>query len=199
MDVTITAHLDTPVIGELGPLDGPLSWASWQDRLARGLPVEELTDDHAPDFPLPLARWEAAGTWGWRVSSPIGAPRHFSTHETRRRPATTAMAAFTTAREHHSGLGPMKARNVVLSQTHHTTIGWHAQTTDRAELERLLALITHLGARHRDGKGHVTRWEITPGPAGGWRDRPLPAAGGRLMRPRAPYWHPEGRIPCLTS
>ena len=196
MDVTITAHLDTPVIGELGPLDGPLSWASWQDHLARGLPVEEITDDYAPDFPLPLATWEEAGVWGWRVSAPITSPVHHSTHESRRRPATGPMAAYTTAREHHSGLGPMKARNVILTQTHHLAIQWHADTADRDELARLLAMITHLGARHRDGKGHVARWEITDGPADGWRKRPMPAPDGRLMRPRAPYWHPTERTPC---
>ncbi|MBP2333323.1 hypothetical protein [Corynebacterium freneyi] len=196
MDVTITAHLDTPVVGDLGPLDGPLSWASWQDHLARGLPVPELTDDHAPDFPLPLGRWEEAGVWGWRISAPIGEPVHYSTHESRRRPATGPMAAYTKAREHHAGLGPMKAKNVILSQAHHLAIQWHADTTDRDELARLLGMITHLGARHRDGKGHVARWEITEGPAGGWRKRPMPTSGGRMMRARAPYWHPTERTPC---
>ncbi|WP_244280434.1 hypothetical protein [Corynebacterium liangguodongii] len=194
--MTITARLSTPVVGRVGPLDGPLAWAAWQHAAAAGETLDPITDDQCPDFDLPLARWEQDGYWGWCVSNPIGEPVHHSAVEIRRRPASTAMAAYTQAREHHTGLGPLKARNVTLAATHYTTISWHATITDRARLDTLLGHITHLGGRHRNGYGRVAGWEVQPGPAGGWRKRPLPAEGGRVMRVRAPYWHPTERTAC---
>ena len=106
------------------------------------------------------------------------------------------MAAYTQAKEHHSGLGPMKARNVILAATWHHTIQWNADVEDEARVRQLLAHITHLGARHRNGHGHITRWHITAGPEDGWQDRPLPNPHGTMMRTRAPYWHPTERTPC---
>lgn len=196
MHATITAHLDTPVIGTIGPLDGPLAWAAWQLAEARGDDLAPITDTHVPDFPLPLHRWERAGYWGWRVSNPITTPVHHSSVEIRRKPATGPMAIYTQAREHHVGLGPMKARNVTLAATHHPTVVWHAHVTDVDALHEHLEHITHLGARHRNGHGHVTHWDVVDGPVDGWQDRPLPHPQGTLQRVRAPYWHPTERTPC---
>lgn len=196
MHATITAHLSTPVIGRVGPLDGPLAWAAWQDAAATGQTIPPISDEHAHDFDLPLARWEKDGYWGWRVSNPITTPTHHSALEVRRKPASQAMAAYTTAREHHTGLGPTKARNVTLATTYYDTITWHADITNEDHLEHLLGHITHLGARHRNGLGRVTHWDITPGPEDGWRQRPMPTPGGQVMRVRAPYWHPTERTPC---
>lgn len=196
MHTTITAHLDTPIIGQVGPLDGPLSWAAAQDAISRGVILDPITDEHCTDMDLPLGTWTRGDYWGWCVSSPVGEPVHHSATEIRRKPPALAMAAYTTAREHHNGLGPMKARNVTLATTHYQQITWHADVTDRGRLEHLLRHVTHLGARHRNGFGHVTRWEITDGPEGEWEQRPMPATDGQLMRVRAPYWHPTERTTC---
>lgn len=196
MHATITAHLDTPVIGEVGLLDGPLSWAAWQQAEADGEEVPPISDEHCPDFDLGLHTWQEGGYWGWRVSRPYTDPVHHTATEIRRRPPTGPMAIYTQAREHHNGLGPLKARNVTLGATWHTTIHWHAHIEDEARVRQLLGHITHLGARHRNGHGHVVRWEITDGPRDGWEHRPLPHPDGTLQRVRAPYWHPTERTPC---
>ena len=64
MDLEITAHLATPVIGQLGPLDGPLAWAAWQHAEAAGETIPPISDDYCHDFDLPLATWEQDGYWG---------------------------------------------------------------------------------------------------------------------------------------
>ncbi len=196
MHATITAHLDTPVVGDVPILDGPLAWAAWQQAVKDGEDVPPITDEHAHDFPLPLDTWKMRGHWGWCVSAPITEPAHHSAVEIRRKPPAPPLALYSTAKEHHTGLGPLKARNVTLAATHHPTIMWHADVTDQKQLEQLLGHITHLGARHRNGFGHVTHWEITTGPEDGWKQRPLPDPDGALMRVRAPYWHPTERTTC---
>lgn len=196
MDMQIVATLDTPVIGDLGPLDAQLAWAAWQEAERDGVELPPITDDHVHDFDLPLETWTRGDYWGWCVSSPTMDTPHHSATEIRRRPATEAMAAYTTAKEHHSGLGPMKARNVTLGASHHTTVTWHADVTDLPRLQELLSIITHLGARHRNGYGHVTSWRITDGAPDGWENRPMPSTHGVVQRVRAPYWHPTERTQC---
>lgn len=192
----ITAHLDTPIIGKLGPLDGPVAWAYAQKAMREGLPMEDITPEYCPDFPLPFAQWERGEYWGWCVSAAEYEPQHFSSTEIRRKPASAAMAAYTNAREHHNGLGPMKARNATLGTEYAPQVVWYADVTDKPLLEELLAHITHLGARHRNGFGHVTHWTIQPAEEDTWQQRPMPATTGRVMRTRAPYWHPTERTEC---
>lgn len=196
MHATITAHLDTPTIGKIGMLDGPLAWAAWQDAEQRKEPTPPITDTYVHDYDLGLEKWSIGGYWGWCISTPILAPQHYSSAEFRRRPPATPLGIYTKDREFHTGLGPLKARNVTLSTEHHQTISWNAHIADPERISQLLAHITHLGARHRNGYGHVTHWEITQGPTDGWGNRPLPNPGGMLMRVRAPYWHPTERTPC---
>lgn len=195
--VTVSATLDTPVIGEVNPLDAVLSWAAWQEAEATGVDLPPISDEHIHDFDLPLAKWQHYGFWGWCTSAPILTPTHYSSVEIRRRPPTGPMAIYTNAREHHSGLGPLKARNTTLQATHYGQIMWHVEATDEQRLIELLTMCTHIGARHRNGFGHVTQWATAPGPVDGWKQRPMPTTtGGRMMRVRAPYWHPTERTHC---
>lgn len=196
MHLKITAYLESPVIGELGPLDAQLAWAANQRHIATGGDPEAITDEFINDYDLPLEKWESRGFWGWCVSLPTLDAVYYSAAEFRRRPATTAMAAYTRAKDHHSGLGALKARNTITGATHYRTVSWQAHVTDQQRLENMLEIVTHLGARHRNGFGKVARWEITDGESDGWRDRPLPADVGKLMRVRAPYWHPSERTLC---
>lgn len=187
--LTITAHLDTPIIGEIPILDGPLAWAWFQLEMAAGRNVDPITDDTAPDAQLPFERWDTAGTWGWCVSAPISTAEHYTAVEIRRKPAVIPMAHHSKDREHHAGLGPMKARSATLAAAWHPEIVWHADVTDRSDLEALLAATTHLGGRHRNGFGHVRAWTVDDGPTDGWKDRPMPPDHPA----RAPYWHPSRR------
>ena len=73
------------------------------------------------------------------------------------------------------------------------------RTTSLHDLEDLLRMVTHLGARHRNGQGHVATWDIDEGgDVDAWRRRPMPSQAGPVMGIRAPYWHPSRRSPCLT-
>lgn len=192
----IRAHLDTPIIGELSPLDGPTSWAFWQKSVRDNLPLTDITPEECPDFDLPFETWQRGDYWGWCVSDAIYTPGHYSATEIRRRPATGPMAAFTAAREHHHGLGQLKARNVTIGTTHAAHVDYYAEVTDLDLLRELIGIITHLGARHRNGFGHVTRWEVSDALPGMWQQRPMPSTSGRMMRTRAPYWHPTERTQC---
>ncbi|APT92901.1 hypothetical protein CPHO_08385 [Corynebacterium phocae] len=194
--LTVTAHLDSPIIGDLGPLDSVLAWACHQEATRAGQEVPPITPEHCHDFDLPLEKWEIGGYWGWCTSAPLDTPHHYSSVEIRRRPAATAMSIYTSDREHHNGLGPTKARNVTLSAQHYPSVSWHVEATDHGRLQALLGYVTHLGARHRNGFGHITQWETQLGPKGGWIKRPLPARHGTTRRVRAPYWHPTERTPC---
>lgn len=195
-DLKVTAYLDTPVIGIINPLDAVLAWAVWQEKMAAGEELKPISDDFIEDFPLPLATWEKDGYWGWCASAAVMEAVHYSSVEVRRRPPTGPMAAYTRAKEHHAGLGELKARNTTLEATHYKNITWQVDCTDQQRLEHLLSMCTHLGGRHRNGFGHITRWDITEGEPGGWRKRHMPAPHGRMMRVRAPYWHTTERTTC---
>lgn len=197
--LVVTAHLTTPVIGiDRDPmmLDAPLSWAYVMRRLGRGVRVPTLTPTFAADFPLPLAQWELGGVWGWKTSAGAFTPAAWVGVQVRRKPATEAMARYTTATKHHPGLGPAKARDASLAAALTRTVTWRI-IGDRQELADLLALVTNLGARHRNDFGHVSHWTVEPDDDDtAWADRPLPAADGQPRGIRAPYWHPTRRHPC---
>ena len=203
IDLQVTAYLDTPVIGTLSPLDAPLSYAAYQRAVRDGRPLPPMTDEYVTDFPLPLSRWEREGVWGWCTSDAIVSIHDFSTSvEIRRKPATREMARFTKAKDHHSGLGAMKARNTVLSADYYRELDWLVACDDQAQADALLDLlgdVTNLGARHRNGFGHVQKWELRPLKYTDmiWeKRRPMPTPDGPVMRrPRAPYHHPSGRVP----
>ena len=107
------------------------------------------------------------------------------------------MARFGADRRMHLGLGPHKARDAMVPAVWAPVIEWHVEAVDQDDLESLLTLITHLGARHRNGFGTVQSWRIEPGAANAWRDRPMPHPSGIPAGVRAPYHHHTRRVPCL--
>ena len=199
--VTITATLGS--IGLPGArgadiLDGPLAWAYATRAIGRGDRLPAMRNDLPPvDFPLPLDTWQDRDTWGWCVSRAHPDIAAHTAVQVRRKPATGPMARYATDAKHHAGLGPYKARDTTLTGTVARTVSWDALATDLDDLGDLLGHVTHLGARHRNGQGHVLAWTITPtNDTEAWRDRPMPdPAGAHTMRPRAPYWHGIGRVP----
>ncbi|WP_207781875.1 hypothetical protein [Phytoactinopolyspora limicola] len=195
--VVVTARLTEPIVdAERHPimLDGPLAWAAAQLGMAPG----PLTPEHAPDMPLPLARWEDGdGVWGWCVSAAIYTPTRHTAVQLRRKPATAAMARYAPDRRHHLALGPHKARDTTLPAVWARYLVWHALTTDINQLADLLKPVTHIGKAHAAGYGRVTTWTVMPADApDAWMARPLPDRAGILQGVRAPYWHPTRRHPC---
>lgn len=197
--LTITARLSTPVIGLDrwdSMLDGPLSWAWVQREKASSRQVPPITDRLAPDFPLPLERWQEGDVWGWKVSSAALDVAAWTGVQIRRKPAVDAMARYTQDRKHHAGLGPYKARDATLGAVLARTATWQAEVTDESDLTDLLGHITNLAQRHRNDFGHVTHWTVEPGPRDGWKARPMPHPDGEIMGIRAPYWHHTRKQPC---
>lgn len=196
--LTITAHLSTPIVGmDRLMLDGPLSWAYAELQLQAGRHVPAITPSFAADFPLPLERWEEGGTWGWCCSQGVEDIIQWTTVQIRRKPATDAMTRYTRDRRHHAGLGPLKARDQSIQGRLVRTVTWEALVTDRAELERLLAVVTCVSARWRNGFGRVEKWVVeTSRNPQGWRNRPMPHPGGIPTPVRPPYWHQTRSVPC---
>lgn len=196
-ELMVTAHLDTPSVGLLEHpvmLDGPLAWAYFQQRAATGEDLPPITDEYAADATLPLETWEQGGTWGWCVSRAHLDITAYGAFELRRKPATGPMSRYTTEREHHSGLGPQKARNVTLASAWVSTASWNLLCTDRGRLEGLLGAITHLGQHASRDMGRIAEWEVSPGIPNGWRDRPLPEPGSPVQAYRPPYWHASRKV-----
>lgn len=196
----IVAHLDRALSVGLVErpmmLDGPLVWAAAMVQTAAGRRPAPITREHAPDLELPLARWTCGTVWGWCTSQATLDVAAYTALEVRRKPATQAMARYTTSANHHAALGPHKARDSTVATTWVRSATWSALVTDPDELATLLAQITHLGARRGLGHGHVTRWTITPGgPATGWQHRPLPGPGAPPRAYRPPYHHPTRQVP----
>ena len=197
--ITVTAHLDTPSIGlDTHPLmlDGPLAWAYAMHTKAHGGKLPAITAANAPDLPLPLATHHVGEVWVWATSRAALDAVAYTSVQVRRKPATGPMARFAPDRKHHAGLGPFKARDATLSATWITRADWVIECTDQPLLEALLTHITHLGARHRNGFGHVHRWTIDSGADRAWTDRPMPHPDGAPCGIRAPYWHHTRRHPC---
>lgn len=190
-DLTVTAYVVTSIVGELSPLDAVLSWAAWQEACVRDGwdMIAPITDSHAPDFDLPLGKWQVGEHWGWCSSAPRMLTPHYTSIEVRRRPPMLEFARFTTAKTFHSGLGEMKARNSIKAATLTREVSWDVQTSDPDRLAALLSLCRHLGSHTNTGHGEVTHWTLAPGPKDGWKDRPMPSEQGTMQRTRAPYWH----------
>lgn len=197
--VRVTARLATPAIAvDTHPLhlDGPLSWGAYQAHIAAhghgALPP--MTDDHAVDFPLPLAAWAQGGTWGWACSRAHYIPDGHTTLAMRRRPATDAMARYAPDARHHLSAGPMKARDTPLPATLVPAVAWYA-LADPGPLSVLLDRVWSLGRLGRHGHSRVESWSVEPHEdRDAWQDRIMPHPDGIVQGIRAPYHHPLRKV-----
>lgn len=194
----VTARLSTPVVGVAGRavmLDGPLAWAAAHHMIAAGRKPAPITAQHAPDFDLPLDSWHMGDVWGWCTSAATGSIESWTSIQLRKKVDMQAMHRFTQDRGYHPGLGPHKARDTTIEAAWIPALTWHVSCTDQDRLERLLALVTHIGKHSAVGYGRVASWTVDTGQPDGWTERPLPTQAGARGRPRAPYWHASERVP----
>ena len=215
--ITITATFTDPIVGfrdDLG-IDGPLSYAMYR-RLTPGEQeaLPPMNPNWALDFDLPIARWSAPApdglqcderlltvdgeVWGWCTSDPVvtGNRSEVATH-IRRKPELEAMARWSNAKRHHSGLGPLKARNITHEATFASQVKWHA-LGDPEKVQDLLSEVIAIGRATRHGNGRVGKWTVDAhSDRDAWRTRAMPATGGSPTPVRAPAYHRSRLVPCL--
>jgi len=170
--------------------------------------------EEAVDFELPFATWtrpapegarlhpsllNARGeVWGWCVSRAEADWICETKVEVRKRPPIGEFARYTDAKDHHTSLGPMKAKDVAFPARVAWELRWYA-LGDRDAVAHLLSLVPGLGKLCHHGWGYVERWIVEPmGPQerDRWMARHFPASGGRVMGVRAPYHHRHRGAPC---
>jgi hypothetical protein len=221
----VVATMGEPLVhyGDGLHLDGPLSWGAYLEYVREhGDDLPPLSGPWAMDFDLPLARWTcppAGGEdarlltadgelWGWCCSAAVVDWVAQGRHDLRKRPALEAMRRYTGARSHHTGLGPMKAKDISFPTLLAFEIEWYA-LGDRDAVARLLGRVHHLGKLSRHGLGRVLRWTVEPMEVDwsiereGRLMRRMPeawpratVAGEEIAPIRAPYHHRSRRVSC---
>jgi CRISPR type IV-associated protein Csf3 len=99
--------------------------------------------------------------------------------------------------------GAYKAYHMPVAYRHALAVSWYLMA-DRAWIESVLRMVTHLGKKAAQGWGAVKAWNVTPWHAD-WSERD---ESGRLMRAvpqhggvrygiRPPYWLPAHQVPCV--
>lgn len=181
-------------------LDAVLAYEALRRELGDEFYNQNPQRDELREPVLPLARIERCGDWWWACSCPEYAE-------------LTQYLQYVHGRfddRHERYIAPMKARRVETAGGRYKnmrlplvcriadSIRWHV-VGDAAEIERLLASITHLGAKRGAGFGQVLDWRVEPEAEdlSGRRWVPAPDGEGRLTGIRPPYWHPAQQRPCI--
>lgn len=158
-------------------------------------------DDLPEEFPMPLAQTSIHGVRVWRASAlfPEGATAETITHWRKR---------FRVGRIELTRGSPNLTNGVYRDWNMpfpllltHCMVGY--AVGDRRDLLKLLRRVTALGKKRAHGHGRITGveiervdddWSLTrDGRAMRWLPDP---DGVRLVRPRPPYWSPNGRVAC---
>jgi len=210
----VTAYLATPYIpapmGNEIHLDSLLGAALLQD-----LPAPVFFPSHsAAVIPIPLALlWQSeAGLPLWAATplvalgdSVVGREYWHKRYPSDRADLSSKRAALTSAGRWKEYRTPVNA--VTGEKVSGICVGV------KAEIERLLALITHVGKKGSIGYGRVGRWEVTmiPGESNDCLiGRPVPLScplGRGLLQGRfepligwtPPYWYAPWHEPCLIA
>jgi len=197
----ITFHLDGTGVHfrpwEPIHLDGILAWV-----LAPRQGYRHLTRDEVPaDIELPLLKQRIGETWVWRASAlfPEGETgesvwywrKRFRRH---RADLTTGSPNLQmgTYRDWQTPVPFLLCHRLVAYAS-----------GDAHEVRRLLREVRYLGKKRAHGHGRIVRMDVEPWPEDwslsreGRAMRWLPDQDGlRIVRPRPPYWHSHGAIPC---
>ncbi len=165
--LTVTAHLMTGFASKFDwspSLDGILAWVVQRERLG----VEEFTATHyrtdlqAPVEGLPVAVERDGDDWWYQCSMPIYHSHAVMTHNLHKRfnsaEAESRMGGKQTKIQ--TTKGPYKNARYQLRQHVTNKARWHV-VGEKAEIERLLAQVSHIGAKVGVGYGRVRRWEVT--------------------------------------
>lgn len=179
-------------------IDALLAWA--MAPLLK-LPTCTSRSDIPDDIPLPLAQWRIGDTWGWRASALIPDGPQANGLEFWRKKFRVNRIEWTrgspnltngTYREHNA---PMP---LILC---HRLIGY--AVGDRSDVKHALKRVRYIGKKRACGKGAVVAIDVDYTDVDGscvldgraMRYLPHPE-GVRMVRPRPPYWHPHGAVPC---
>lgn len=160
-------------------------------------------DEEPAEIPLPLARWEIGGTWGWRASAlfPDGPTAESMQHWRKRlrqgRIELAAGAPNTTNGTYRDWNMPLP---LLLC---HRMVAYAVGEPSKVRRE-LRRSIKYLGKKRAHGRGAVVgidveqiEEDLSLRSAAGLAMRWLPEDGGpRLVRPRPPYWNIVGRVAC---
>jgi hypothetical protein len=159
-------------------------------------------DEEPFDVPLPLARWEIGGVWGWRASALFPDGPTVESLQFWRKRFRQSRVEMTEGSPNLTN-GTWRDWNMPLPLLLcPRVIGYAVGEVGRVRRE-LRRSIKYLGKKRAHGRGAVLSIEVEEtgedlslerdGGAMRW----LPAANGmRLVRPRPPYWNTVGRVPC---
>lgn len=207
----IVAHLDGPVVS-VPMLDGILAaTVALVERLPPAMAGDVYTEVEIPLMREPGGRFHLC-------SAPVYREEQYETrHRSRRFPMLEAqMLAAPALRRVNIQNGATKSFRVPYQQAHlvEDRALWYA-TGDRARVEEMLAITSHLGRQRGVGKGRVVRWQVEPVDEpwpgfplvlDGHPLRPLPldwpgvtVATRRLSPLTYPYWDQTRRAPCLVG
>lgn len=200
----IDFELETPIKAPNYPihLDGLLAWATVQEGIERGIPMEEAQER------LPLERDGEGGDAVWKASwikfSPGQRDSMFFT-----RPFRVHQVALDNGRAYHY----KRVRNwkpetsssafksyLITVPLRHSRFATAWCVGDKAEIERLLKKhVTHLGKLSRLDLGRIRSFTVNEDPEAAslweWRTqaRCMPGYAQAFETVRAPYWKRENR------
>jgi len=192
-------------------LDGLLAWAVWQTALGPDGANVPTNNGVIYEIPLPLA--QVGSVWAASAALyPAGRAERVTRYR-RRWPDDPYTEQWAQLPKKLITFGfDFKDKDLPVPLTVTSLVRWYARG-DKAAVEQLLQLVTHLGKRHAAGTGRIGRWEVTEieEDRSIWWD-------GRLMRPvpieevdanhgrydvgfesfRPPYWHRGRYVECAV-
>lgn len=159
--------------------------------------------DESPfDIPLPIKKWYIAGSWGWHASALFPDDTRLDSMQYFRKRFRQSRVELTEGSPNLTN-GPYREWNMPLPLLLVLRMTCYA-FGDRKQIKRTLNRdIKYLGKKRAHGRGAVVSVEveeiaedyslIKDGCAMRW----IPfESGGRLVRPRPPYWNLIGRVKC---
>lgn len=200
----ITFHLDGTGVFydpfEPTHLDGLLAWSLAAYHVS-GEPPRR--DDVPADIPLPLARWDVGGSWGWHASAimPEGEKTAESLQYWRKRIRESHLDLTSGSPNRTNGIYRDWQMPMPLTLTKKMVA---YAVGDRGRVHQILRRrVKYIGKKASIGKGRVVGvdcevidndWSLVKG---GVTMRWMPQTGGtRIVRPRPPYWNVVGRVEC---